>query len=200
MNGSAAEVARLFGVNVPAPSNAPPEVYPGRPGMVAAGGELRSMVWGFPFAMKSKKTGALLKPKPVNNARTDKLDSFMWRFSFQERRCLIPVTEFAEAEGERGSMTRTWFSLPDQPIFAVAGIWRDTDEWGPALLDGDDRGLRTRCRCSRSDAGDPAARGLELLDGCTCRGGEGAVRAVRGRDGGQSHRRAVGSTLGLIGT
>jgi hypothetical protein len=30
-------------------------------------------VWGFPFDMKSKKTGALLEPKPVNNARTDKL-------------------------------------------------------------------------------------------------------------------------------
>jgi putative SOS response-associated peptidase YedK len=37
-----------------------------------------------------------------------------------------------EAEGEKGSKTRTWFSLPDQPVFAVAGIWRDTDECGPA--------------------------------------------------------------------
>lgn len=132
MDKSASEVARLFGVNAPAPSNAPPEVYPGRPGLVVAGGSLQSMVWGFPFAMKSKKTGALLKPKPVNNARADKLDSFMWRFSFEERRCLIPVTEFAEAEGEKGGKTRTWFSLPDQPVFAIAGVWRDTDEWGPA--------------------------------------------------------------------
>jgi putative SOS response-associated peptidase YedK len=49
-----------------------------------------------------------------------------------ERRCLIPLTEFAEAKGEKGSKTRTWFSLPDEPVFAVAGIWRDTDEWGPA--------------------------------------------------------------------
>jgi putative SOS response-associated peptidase YedK len=42
------------------------------------------------------------------------------------------VTSFAEAKGEKGSKTRTWFSLPDQTIFAVAGIWRDTPEWGPA--------------------------------------------------------------------
>jgi putative SOS response-associated peptidase YedK len=56
----------------------------------------------------------------------------MWRYSFQERRCLIPVTEFAEAEGEKGAKTRTWFALPNEPIFAVAGIWRDTPEWGPA--------------------------------------------------------------------
>ena len=42
------------------------------------------------------------------------------------------MTEFAEAEGEKGSKTRTWFSLPDQDVFAIAGIWRDTPEWGPA--------------------------------------------------------------------
>jgi putative SOS response-associated peptidase YedK len=48
----------------------------------------------------------------------------------RERCCLIPVTEFAE-ESEAGSKTRIWFAFPDQPVFAVAGIWRDTDEWGP---------------------------------------------------------------------
>ena len=29
-------------------------------------------------------------------------------------------------------MTRTWFKLPKKPVFALAGIRRDTDEWGPA--------------------------------------------------------------------
>jgi putative SOS response-associated peptidase YedK len=42
------------------------------------------------------------------------------------------VTEFAEAEGAKGAKTRTWFTLPDQDVFAVAGLWRDTPEWGPA--------------------------------------------------------------------
>ena len=124
------EVARLFSANVGAIGNAGGEVYPGYPGLVVAAGELRSMTWGFPLKLKDARPGS--KPKPVNNARADKLDSFMWRYSFQERRCLIPVAEFAEAEGEKGSKTRTWFSLPDQPVFAVAGIWRETDEWGPA--------------------------------------------------------------------
>lgn len=126
------EVARLFGSTAGSTGNFASEVYPGYPGLIVANGELRSMVWGFPLTLKSKKTGQPLKPKPVNNARADKLDSFMWRYSFAERRCLIPVTKFAEAEGEKGSKTRTWFSLPDQDVFAVAGIWRDTDEWGPA--------------------------------------------------------------------
>ena len=64
----------------------------------------------------------------------------MWRYSFQERRCLIPVSAFAEAEGEKGAKTRTWFTLPGEDPFAVAGPWRGseadpeghTPEWGPA--------------------------------------------------------------------
>ena len=82
------------------------------------------------MAMRGK-SGQPLKPRPVNNTRADKLDSSMWRYSFQERPCLIPVTEFADAEGEKGVKTRTWCSLRDEPVFAVAGIWRDTEEWGP---------------------------------------------------------------------
>lgn len=124
------EVARWFRADPSRAGNAASEVYPGYTGLVVAGGELRSMVWGFPLKLRDARPGS--KPRPVNNARSDKLDSFMWRFSFLERRCLVPVTEFAEAEGEKGAKTRTWFSLPDQEVFAVAGIWRDTAEWGPA--------------------------------------------------------------------
>ena len=124
------EVARLFNAELGSVGNYASEVYPGYPGLVVAGGQLRSMVWGFPFKPRDAKPGS--KPRPVNNTRADKLDSFMWRYSFAERRCLIPVTEFAEAEGEKGAKTRTWFALPNEDVFAVAGIWRDTPEWGPA--------------------------------------------------------------------
>ncbi|MAL00176.1 MAG: hypothetical protein CL807_01140 [Citromicrobium sp.] len=119
-------VAQDFGANTAE------EVYPGYPAPVVAQGMVRPMVWGFPLQRTGAK-GQPLKPKPVNNTRTDKLKSFFWRYSFEERRCLIPVSRFAEAEGERGAMTRTWFSVPDQPLFATAGIWRQTDEWGEAF-------------------------------------------------------------------
>ncbi|WP_379545851.1 SOS response-associated peptidase [Qipengyuania sp. DSG2-2] len=112
-------------------SNAADEVYPGYPAAVLAEGKVRPMVWGSPLQRKGAK-GQPLKPKPVNNARTDKLKSFFWRDSFENRRCLIPVSRFAEAEGEKGKMTRTWFSMPGEPLFAVAGIWRNSDEWGEA--------------------------------------------------------------------
>ena len=131
MTKGTAEIARLFGGVSDPPGNAGEQVYPGYPGYVMAEGRVRQMTWGFPLVLKGKD-GRALKPKPVNNARADKLDGFMWRYSFQERRCLIPVSEFAEAEGEKGAKTRTWFSLPGEEVFAVAGLWRDTAEWGPA--------------------------------------------------------------------
>jgi putative SOS response-associated peptidase YedK len=129
------EVARLFGAVADPAGNAGDAVYPGYPGIVVAPDagmlRVRQMTWGFPLTLKGK-SGQPLKPKPVNNCRTDKLDSFLWKYSFRERRCLIPVTGFCEAEGEKGAKTRTWFSLPDEELFAVAGIWRDTAEWGAA--------------------------------------------------------------------
>lgn len=128
---SVAEIASLFRVtDASEGSNTGELVYPGYPGLVIADGAVQSMIWGFPLVLKSKRTGEPLKPKPVNNARTDKLDSYIWRSSFADRRCLIPLSAWAEAEGAKGNKTRTWQSLPDAEAFAVDGIWRDSDEWG----------------------------------------------------------------------
>lgn len=132
VKSSHTEVADFFdAIAEDFPANTAEEVYPGYPSLVVVEGKLTSMTWGFPLQRKGAK-GQPLKPKPVNNTRTDKVKSFFWRFSFEERRCLIPVSTFAEAEGPKGKMTRTWFSMPDAPLFATAGIWTDTDEWGAA--------------------------------------------------------------------
>ncbi|MCJ2180831.1 SOS response-associated peptidase [Novosphingobium album (ex Hu et al. 2023)] len=136
-------VSTLFGADPGAPANFAGEVYPGYPGLVVAEGALCAMTWGFPLVLRSRKTGQPLKPKPVNNAREDKLATAFWRDSFVNRRCLVPVSAWAEADGEKGRMTRTWFSLPDAALFAVAGIWRPTDAWGQAysmvMVDGCER-------------------------------------------------------------
>ncbi len=132
MTKARSEVAAWFGADdAAAGANFGAEVYPGYPGLVVADGALRAMTWGLPLVLKGKQ-GQPLKPKPVNNARTDKLGSFFWRDSFAQRRCLIPLTGWAEAEGPKGRMTRTWLSLPDAPLFAAAGVWRHSDEWGAA--------------------------------------------------------------------
>lgn len=131
MRRTSAEVAGLFrGVDRADGANRGELLFPGYPGLVVAEGEVRQMVWGFPLPQISKKTGKPIKPKAVNNARTDKLQTPFWRSSFERRRCLIPLEAFAEAEGKAGAMTRTWLSLPDQPVFACAGIWRPSEEWG----------------------------------------------------------------------
>ncbi|MEQ8896950.1 MAG: SOS response-associated peptidase [Roseovarius sp.] len=91
--------------------------------------ELVSMHWGFLLPQVSKKTGKPIMPKAVNNARDDKVrHSSFWRASFEERRCLIPATSFAEAKG-RNPATFFWFGMesedPDaRPPFAFAGMWR----------------------------------------------------------------------------
>lgn len=130
MTKNASEVAAWFAaVEGAGGANFAAEVYPGYTGVVVAEGAVRAMTWGFPLVLKGAK-GQPLKPKPVNNARTDKLETFFWRHSFEERRCLIPLTGWAEAEGAKGRMTRTWLSLSDTPLFAAAGLWRQSEEWG----------------------------------------------------------------------
>lgn len=142
---SAAEVAAHFGVSNPIETNAGGgDVYPGGPGLVIREKNnarvVEAMTWGFPRPMKSKVTGQPVKPKPVNNIAD--LTNFMWRHIAPrpENRCLIPLTAFAEAEGEKGSMTRVWFSVKDSPVFAWAGMWRSSEEWGPVYS-----GLMTDC-------------------------------------------------------
>jgi putative SOS response-associated peptidase YedK len=130
MTKNVSEVAAWFAaVEGAGGANFAAEVYPGYTGLVVAEGAVRAMTWGFPLVLKGKQ-GQPLKPKPVNNARTDKLETFFWRHSFAERRCLIPLTGWAEAQGPKGRMTRTWLSLPDTPLFAAAGVWRQSEEWG----------------------------------------------------------------------
>ncbi len=131
MTKGTAEVARLFEVEPDLGANHAGEVYPGYPGLVVAEGRARAMSWGFPLVLKGKQ-GQPLRPKPVTNAREDKLLSTFWRDSFVHRRCLVPVSQWAEAEGEKGRMTRTWYGLPGEELITVAGLWRPTAEWGDA--------------------------------------------------------------------
>jgi putative SOS response-associated peptidase YedK len=115
-------------------------VHPQSPGLVVRqdNGQriLASMIWGFPLILADMKAramakGAVVKPKPVNNARTDKLGSGFWnRWTDPAHRCLIPLKAYAEAIGTKGRMTEAWMTVPDQSVFAVAGIWRPSAEWG----------------------------------------------------------------------
>jgi len=122
MTKGTAEIAGLFAVEADTGANFAEEVYPGHPGRVIANGRARAMAWGFPLVLTGKQ-GQKLKPRPVTNTREDKLHTAFWRDSFAHRRCLIPVSAWAEAEGESGRMTRSWYSLPGGEPFALCRTW-----------------------------------------------------------------------------
>lgn len=134
--GERTAIIDLFRAQPARPFNDGPSiVHPRDPGFVVRQQDgalvLDQMTWGFPVILRGKK-GQLLKPKPVNNARFDKLGGFWSRWSHHPaNRCLIPTSAYAEAVGGSGSMTTTWLSLPDAPIFAWAGLWAESEEWGP---------------------------------------------------------------------
>jgi len=79
--------------------------------------ELVVMSWGFPLLQKGKSA------KRVTNAREDTvLNSRFWRSSFEERRCLVPVTSFSEPKGQKPAIWH-WFALnKKREPFAFAGI------------------------------------------------------------------------------
>jgi putative SOS response-associated peptidase YedK len=129
MSAKQAELARRFGIDptliMPEPEPLPPpELFPKRSGWVVrqdgVARVLDVMTWGFPPPPAGRT--------PVTNVRN--LSSPFWRSALKrpDRRCLVPVTQFCEWSGEKGSKREHWFSLPAEPIFAFAGVWRPVEQ------------------------------------------------------------------------
>ena len=84
--------------------------------------EVLSLSWGSVLLPKDKA------PKRVTNFRDDKLRSAFWFGSLRERRCLVPVTSFAEPKGKKPAIWH-WFALNEaREPFAFAGNWRRYEE------------------------------------------------------------------------
>lgn len=130
---SMADMAAHFGVADPPDLDIPHETKRGEPGIIVRGSVDQRMMlsakWGFPRPQKDGD-GGLLHHEPVNLIAD--LTNPMWRTMAPDPRyrCLIPVAAFAQPDGKRGSMTRTWFRVKDRPIFAWAGFCRRSEEWG----------------------------------------------------------------------
>ncbi|MEZ5695370.1 MAG: SOS response-associated peptidase family protein [Sphingomonadaceae bacterium] len=75
---------------------------------------------------------AILASKPVNNARTDKLEGFFWRSSFEQRRCLDPAHRLGGGEERRAASRAAGSLCPARNCSRRRGVWRQTDEWGDA--------------------------------------------------------------------
>ncbi len=137
----------------------PRSVPPASPGLVVPRTErpARTAVdgLGLPYTLKFMKPGSSQR----RSTTSPSCNKWPWKeFGAKpQARCLIPVTHFAEAEGPKSSMTRTWLNIKDQPIIAWGGLWRDQCRVGAGPVRRDDRCQRsddacctTACRCSCS--------------------------------------------------
>jgi putative SOS response-associated peptidase YedK len=137
LDASAADLAHQFGVE-PAPDlSVPSPVQPGKQGLIVRGASGRRSMhvlrWGFP------RPGRNVEPSPVNLVAD--LTNPMWDGMVPDPRyrCLIPVSALGQPDGPKGWMTRTWFTIPEWPVFALAGFCRTVPNWGAvyAAMTGD---------------------------------------------------------------
>lgn len=139
LDTTAAAIAEQFGADPGADPWSGDYVAPGRFAPVIIGGakggrRIVPRLWGVP-----PPGSALLSPgRPVTTVRN--LDSPFWigTLRHSEFRCLVPVTAFQlwaqEKDPTTGRSVRHWFSLPAAPLFALAGIWRDSEVPSFAIL------------------------------------------------------------------
>ena len=129
------ELARTFdaapsGVHIDADA----AIYPESMAPVVGRGHVRRgiamMRWGFPTTRPNKRDPSKTVTEYWTNCRHPEKN--LWRKSvlMPERRCLVPVSEFAEPDPSRGKGGNAWFEMVDGRLFAFAGIWQPTDR-GP---------------------------------------------------------------------
>lgn len=93
-------------------------------------GQLR---WGLvPPGKAPKQTG-----RPIINLRAESIRSGAFNEAFRERRCLVPADGFYEWRRTDDGKVPVWISLPENELFAFAGLWSQSRD--------DDGGELTSC-------------------------------------------------------
>jgi putative SOS response-associated peptidase YedK len=139
LDAKAADIAQTFAAD---PGRDPWEAGYATPGQFAPviiGGRdgarlLVPRLWGVPPPPGAAAAGG----GPVAHVRNLTSPFWIGTLRHTEFRCLVPVTAFQlwsrTADPRTGKRTPHWFSLPAAPIFALAGIWRDSEIRSFALL------------------------------------------------------------------
>ena len=133
---SANEIACHFGVAMPVAADVPTETIRGSAGLVVREAKgrriLQSLSWGFPRQTREMRER---DEPPTRVNLTADLTNPMWSDLVRDPRyrCLIPATRFGEPDGPKGKMTRTWYRVADEPLFAWAGFARNTQAFGPVF-------------------------------------------------------------------
>jgi len=76
-------------------------------------------------------------PRGIANVRNPDSPFWMGNLRNSEFRCLVPATAFMEWHKGRdadGKRIQRWYTPADQPLFAMAGVWKDSEIPSFALL------------------------------------------------------------------
>lgn len=133
---SASEIAAHFGVKDAPTLPIPSEVVEGDSSVIVLEKDshrlLKTATWGFPRLTREMRQRG---ETPGRIGLVADLTNPMWEQLVVDPRyrCLIPLTHFANPDGDKGAKTRSWFSLNDAPLTAWAGFCRNTPEFGPVF-------------------------------------------------------------------
>lgn len=89
-------------------------------------------LWGVPPPPSADDAG-----RAVLTVRNTDSPFWIGNLRNSEFRCLVPATGFAEwgkVDPTNGKRRRHWIALSDQPLFAFAGVWKDSEVPSFALL------------------------------------------------------------------
>lgn len=89
-------------------------------------------LWGVPPPPSAGDTG-----RPVMTVRNPDSPFWIGNLRNSEFRCLVPATEvmlWGAADPATGRRRQLWLSCADQPLFALAGVWKDSEVASFALL------------------------------------------------------------------
>lgn len=145
-DATAADIARVFGVQAGgdpwagghvAPGGFAPVITAGREFVAGPRTErqprrLIPRLWGVPPPPSAGDMS-----RAVASVRNPDSPFWIGNLRNSEFRCLVPATAFMEwGEGTdaTGKRRQHWFACADQPLFAFAGVWKDSEVASFALL------------------------------------------------------------------
>ncbi|WP_340588873.1 SOS response-associated peptidase family protein [Erythrobacter alti] len=145
LNADAAAIADRFGIaagtdpwsgGYVSPAGFAPVITAGRefiagPGASNQPWRMVPRLWGVPPPPSAHDAA-----RPVLSVRNTQSPFWIGNLRNPEFRCLVPATAFMEwgGTGPDGKRRQHWFAASDQPLFAMAGVWMDSEVPGFALL------------------------------------------------------------------
>jgi len=110
---------------------APSQVMPVVVVSIAGQRQLRLMQWGLvPFWSKDRSIG-----NKLINARLETIEEKpAFKAAYRRRRCLVPATGYYEWQKQGNRKQPFYIHMPDQKLFAFAGLWDEWAEPGGVIL------------------------------------------------------------------